>query len=187
MRHLVIAVFAAWTAGPGGAFAQAPSPTETPEALSRVYACAALLNAEERLACYDAAVGALRTAEDTGRFVSVDREQVQELERDAFGFSLPSLPRLFGGRDGDGEEEASDAAASLSVDEVEMVVGRISTRGDGRAVFTMENGQRWVLVQSERVRNLRPGDSVTVRRASLGSFFLAPTEGGGGYRVRREE
>jgi hypothetical protein len=162
-------------------------PDATPEALDRVYACAAIADSTERLACFDAAVGALRTADEAGNFVSVDREQVQELERDAFGFSLPSLPRLFGRGEENAANDQQEAGAGLSVEEVELVVSRISMRGDGRAVFTMENGQRWVQVQSERVRNLREGDTVTIRRASLGSFMLAPSDGGGGYRVRREE
>jgi hypothetical protein len=152
--------------------------------LGRVYACASIADPDARLACYDQAVGALRSAEEAGSFVSVDRIQVQELEREAFGFSLPSLPRLFGGRDGD---DPAEGAPAMNVDEVQMVVTRISVRGDGRAVFTMDNGQRWTQVQSERVRNLREGDSVTIRRASLGSFFMAPDDGGAGYRVRREE
>jgi len=187
MRHLLIAVFAAFAASVAPAAAQAPAPEATPEALSRVYACASLQDAAERLACYDTAVGALRSADEAGSFVSVDRDQVQELEREAFGFSLPSLPRLFGGGDREDADTADQETAALSVDEVQMVVARIGARGDGRVVFIMDNGQRWVQVQSERVRNLREGDSVTVRRASLGSFFLAPTDGGGGYRVRREE
>ncbi len=191
MRVLVITVFAAWSLSAGASLAQtsapAGAPDATPEALTQVYACAGIADGAARLACYDAAVGALRSADESGSFVSVDREQVQELERDAFGFSLPSLPRLFGRGDDEATNDDETAADAMGVDEVQMVVARISTRGDGRAVFVMENGQRWVLVQSERVRNLRAGDGVTVRRASLGSFYLTPDDGGGGYRVRREE
>lgn len=76
--------------------------------LDSVFACAETDDAEARLACYDAAVGSLREANASGELMTVTRSEVEAVERDAFGFNLPTLPRLrglFGGGD-----ESSDAA-----------------------------------------------------------------------------
>lgn len=64
--------------------------------LDEVYNCAAIDNSDDRLACYDAAVGRLQQAEASGDVRMVTRKDVEAVERDAFGFNLPTLPRLKG-------------------------------------------------------------------------------------------
>jgi hypothetical protein len=185
MRPLVIIVFAAAAIMAGDAEAQ-----PTPDPLGRVYACADITEEAQRLACFDAAVAALRAADDQGDFVSADRTQVEILEREAFGFSLPSLPRLFS-RDGGGAGTeraglAGDDPGAAGVDSITAAVADLATRPDGRLVFTLANGQVWAQVAPDRMGFVREGDEVTIRRASLGSFFLSPPTGRGA-RVRREE
>lgn len=168
------AIFAAAALGlAGAAFAQQP-PTPPP-VLDQVYACAAVAGESERLACYDAAVGRLRQAQNTGEFVAVDRVQAEEIGRDAFGFSLPSLPRLFGG---DGEEPLA---------EITLEIARIGRRSDGGRTFTMTNGQSWTQIDAAQSNSrARPGAQVIVRRAALGSYMMS-LGGGQALRVRRQE
>ncbi|MBN8608532.1 MAG: hypothetical protein J0L81_16575 [Caulobacterales bacterium] len=151
----------------------------TPEALDRVYACAAVNGEAERLACYDAAVGRLREAQTAGNIVAVDRAQAQEIERDAFGFSLPSLPRIFG--------RGGDEAAAVEVAEMRLEVASVASRRNMPSVFTMTNGQVWVQIDDENARNVRQGGTVTVRRASMGSFLMSVDAGGPAIRVRRQQ
>lgn len=162
----------------GTALAQTPPAAGTPEALSRVYGCANVADNQERLACYDSAVGRLAQEEREGRIVSVDREQVATIERESFGFSLPSLsgilPRV---RDEQREE----------VDNIQMQVERVARDAYGRARFEMTNGQTWTQSEIRSPSNVRAGDTVTVRRAAMGSFMLVSSRGGPAHRVRREE
>jgi hypothetical protein len=158
------------------AVAQTPAPA-TPEAVSAVFACAQVQSDEERLTCYDRAVGNMQRAQTEGDLVAVDREQIQTIQRESFGFSLPSVGRLlpdFGRRDGE------------SFDELEMRIVSVIERANGRYAFEMENGQTWVQVDAQRVYNVREGDVITVRRAALGSYMLSPSRGGAAHRVRRE-
>ena len=67
-----------------------PQPTE----ISDVYACKTLADSTERLECYDNAVGRLEAAEKSGEVVTVSKKEVEKVERDAFGFNIPSLPGL---------------------------------------------------------------------------------------------
>jgi hypothetical protein len=156
--------------------AQAQTPAPTPQALTDVYSCAQVQDDAQRLQCYDGAVGRLRQAETQGQVVAVDRAQAQEIERDSFGFHLPSLSRLLPNLEG-----GSDV-----IDNIEMTVARVRVSPTGYYTFEMENGQIWTQVEPENARNVRAGDTVTIRRAALGSFRLISSRGGSGHRVRRQ-
>ncbi|MEQ1617993.1 MAG: hypothetical protein ABL883_06575 [Terricaulis sp.] len=148
----------------------------TPEALSAAYRCAEISEDAARLACYDRAINRLQEAETQGQIVAVDRAQAATIERDAFGFHLPSLSALIPSfRDADGER----------TDNVEMQVERVVEHASGRHSFIMSNGQVWIQVESQSARNVRPGDSIRVRRGALGSFILSAGRGAS-HRVRRE-
>jgi hypothetical protein len=171
----------------GAAFAQQQQ-QPPPGVLDQVYACASISDEAQRLACYDGAVGRLRQAQDSGNLVAVDRQQAEELDRDAFGFSLPSLSRLFGG--------GSDAATPPSpgqqprferVDEMQLEIARVSMRRDGTVSITMTNGQVWSQIDNENPRMVRVGGTVTVRRATMGSYLMSIEAGGPALRVRRTQ
>jgi hypothetical protein len=186
MRLNTITAAFVWTAvaATTPALAQAPSAApQSPEVLQQVYACAEITEDAARLACFDRAVGGLRTAQSEGQFAAVDRAAVQQVEREAFGFSLPSLPRLAFPDFGSGQRNPDQG----SVEEMVMTIERVSTRGDGNAVFVMSNGQRWVQVTPERTNRVRPGGTVTIRRAMMGSFLMSVEAGGPAHRVRREQ
>lgn len=151
--------------------------TTTPAALERVYACTATATDAERLACYDSAVAALRGAQSSGEVVAIDRGNVERLQRDSFGFNLPSIGNLLP-QVGHGDNV---------VDRVEATVTRMSLSPSGRSTFYMEDGQVWTQVDPERVYNVRAGDTVTIRRAAMGSFMISSPRGGAGIRVRRSE
>lgn len=156
------------------AFAQTSAPT--PQAITDVYACAQIQDDAQRLQCYDGAVGRLRQAESQGQVVAVDRSQAAEIERDSFGFHLPSLSRLLPNLEG-GDRE---------IDNVQMTVASVSANPLGYHTFVMQNGQVWVQVEPDSARNVRAGDTVTIQRAALGSFRLISSRGGAGHRVRRQ-
>lgn len=146
--------------------------------LGEVFACADLPGEAARLQCYDAAVGRLRNAEAQGRVVAVDREQVATLERESFGFNLPSMSSLFGQR--------TPAADRERLDRIEMQVERVVALANGRHRFVMSNGQTWVQIEPRSASNVDPGDNIAIRRSALGSYMLSP-EHGAAHRVRRED
>jgi len=81
------------------AWAQSATP---PDELQAIYACKSITNAQDRLKCYDNSVGRFEEAEKSGEVVTVSKTAIEKVERDAFGFNLPSLPslgRIFGGSD----------------------------------------------------------------------------------------
>jgi len=157
--------------------AMAQERDRTPQVLDEVYACAEISGEAERLACYDGAVGRLRQATTEGNVVAVDRAAAQEIERDAFGFSLPSLPRIFG--------RGGNEAAAVQIPDMDLQIASVVRRRNGPATFTMSNGQVWEQIDDENARNAREGGAVTIRRAALGSFLMSVEAGGPAIRVRR--
>lgn len=156
----------------------------TPDVLNQLYACRDIADESQRLACYDGAVGRVRQAQDTGNLVAIDRGQAQEMDREAFGFSLPSLSRMFGG----GRSESQSAASTPRfepVDEIAMEVASVTHQRNGPSTFRMTNGQTWVQIDDEVARNVRQGGSVTIRRASFSSYLMSVAAGGPAIRVRR--
>jgi hypothetical protein len=133
---------------------------QSSDALNRVYACFGVAQDAERLACFETSVRGL-----------------QEAERDSFGFNIPGLGT---------PAPASSGEDAAGLKDLLMIVERVVERSSGVRAFVMTNGQTWVQTERQRAGEVRAGDTVTVRRAALGSFLLSPARGGAAHRVRRE-
>ena len=72
---------------------------ETPDELIAIYKCKSIEKPEIRLECYDNAVERFEKADNDGELVTVSKAKIQNVEREAFGFNIPSLSsinRIFG-------------------------------------------------------------------------------------------
>lgn len=77
------------------------------------------------------------------------------------------------------ERAESSQPASIS-----GTVASVARRPTNELVVTLESGQVWVQAESVTRVNLKPGDVVTIRKASLGSHLLV-TQNRASMRVRR--
>jgi hypothetical protein len=144
---------------------------------SDVYACKEIAADADRLACYDAAVGRLKAAEDAGEVKTFTRKEVEDVKRDSFGFAIPSLPKLaFGGKDESGKAKA---------DELKEVTFSIKSIGGkrGALIITLENGQVWHQIDDKSV-NPRDQKEARIYQASLGSYKMK-LDGGLAFRAKR--
>ncbi len=90
----------------------------------------------ERHAGFDAAVAAFETAETTGAVKTVEVAAIEKIERDSFGFSLPSLTDIFR------LEESGKQAMAAPVEEMELGIASITINTVTReAMIRLENGQ----------------------------------------------
>lgn len=161
------------------AVASAPAPSTLTDrragALEALSACRPLSDPAARLACYDAAAGRLDEAEKSGEIVVVDRRQAQEVRRQAFGFTLPSLA-LF--------EKAEGAE---KIDRVESTLAEVRRAADGKWILKLQDGAIWRQTDPEGpARTPRVGMKVSVRAASMGSYLVS-VDGQAGFRAKREE
>lgn len=159
---------------------QAPPATGPVAVMQHLYDCRAIADNVARLACYDAQVAAVQTAEQAREVRIVDREQMREARRGLFGFSLSNL-RLFGG----GNDDDDNSQRTEEVTEIVANVASARWTRDGGLAFSLDNGQHWRQTDSRYSGTVSPGQSVRIRRAALGSF-MASIEGRPAMRVRRE-
>ena len=157
-----------------GAQAQEPKPIST----QAIYACAEIADDMERLACYDDSVGRLEAAEAAGEVTTISKAEVEEIERDSFGFSLPSIARNVIPRLGNGDQEA--------LEEVEVAVTSVRRLAYKNLLVTLENGQVWEQTDSQRVNysKKRGVESAVIKKASLGSYKMK-LDGGRAFRAKR--
>lgn len=159
--------------------------------LEPIYVCAAKADPTERLACFDAAVATIRAKEAKSEIVTFDKQRVEKVRREAFGFSLPSLPKLgfpaFGGPPKADGKDQSNTALVEEIEEQSFVV--VGTRElGGRLVLTLENGQVWRLNDPDELNApKRLPFKIQIRKATMGSFILTIEGRNKGYRVRRVE
>lgn len=149
--------------------------------LDALKACQAQSDAAARLACYDAAVGAIVTAEEQGDLRVVDREMVRETRRSLFGFSLPDFG-IFGGDDegNEGQKEEFDTLAT-TVTSVRYLTPRsfVFRIAEGDALWQVEDAPRRLLTVEE-------GDAVEIEKGALSSYFIR-FNGASGVKGRRIE
>jgi hypothetical protein len=179
-----------------------------PSALQGMYACSTIEDDAERLACFDGAVSKIKSAEASGEIVAVNSQQIQNLEREAFGFDLPSLPKLriptlsrltgLAGSDGtprpsaldDGSEAGGEVLATRDNGEITKIgfdIDRYRKKANGRYKFYLANGQSWEQVDDARVWIPRSAPKLVaeIRRAAMGSYLLRINGEGRAIRVRR--
>ena len=169
MRVVLMSLCLIAFALPAAAQTQGPA---TPGVLDQVYACANITDEAQRLACYDGAVGRLREAQNTGNLVAVDRQQAEQVEREAFGFSLPSLPRLFRRGEDSGSDGQTQAPAIAEVDRVTLEIVRVTENQVGTTRYHMNDGSVWERTGGGNNRAARAGARVEIRRGAVGSYMM---------------
>ncbi|MEP6343432.1 MAG: hypothetical protein ABJ275_08965 [Maricaulaceae bacterium] len=160
--------------------------------LDGLFACADIESDNERWRCYDTQVPLLREKEQRQEIVTIDSEKVKEIERDAFGFSLPKLNILRSNKkDKDDKKDQKAEKIEKEVNNREQVfdISSIDRRRSGLKI-TMDNGQVWEQVNgstgsvSKRTRQAR------IKPATFGSYLMTLLDENGkttrrGIRVRR--
>jgi hypothetical protein len=69
---------------------------------------------------------------------------------------------------------------------IQAHIAKIINTRYGRDFVVLDNGQTWTYTDSEEDARLVPGDQVTIKRASLGSFLMR-TPSKNAYHVRRTQ
>jgi hypothetical protein len=156
------------------------SPARAAEPLENLYSCSAIVADAARLACYDAAIGRLKSAEQSGDVTVVDAAKVKDLQRESFGFALPSLPKLLLPHFGGGK--------NADLKDLSAQVDHVTLTGDGKAIVFLDNKQIWRQIDDVNPSWIKPGRPVILKRGALGSFFLTAQHGSvASVRVHRDE
>lgn len=136
--------------------------------------CRAIAANTERLACFDRLAERIALARKSGELLVLDRTQVVERKRRAFGLANPS-GNVFGGG-------AEDKATEVT--EVETTIQAASkTANPGRWNLQLANGMVWQSVDSLPFPP-QVGASIRLKAALLGGY-RASLNGGRTFLVKR--
>jgi hypothetical protein len=170
---IVLAAGAAALALAGSASA-ADGPKGRAAQLQAVVDCRQQADPAQRLACYDAATASLDAAEKSGDVVVVDRQQVREARRAAFGFNF-AMPS-FMTRD----------AAPEELDRITATVESARMDATGKWVIKLADGAVWRQIDTKSIfKDPQRGSTVEIRTAAMGSYFMK-VDGQRQIRVRRD-
>jgi hypothetical protein len=170
MRLALTAILCSW-----GAPAYAIQ-AEQAAALQPVIACQSINVVADRVRCYDQAVQRLAERSSSGSIIIVSREEVQQARRSAFGLTLPKLP--FFNNAVSREEEPQEISAS---------VRSARSLGNGLWQLDLNNAGVWQTTEAlTSARTPKQGQTIQIRKGSLGSYFIRMTDGRNvkGLRVR---
>ena len=175
-RHacLIIAIF--------GCIPFQSTAEELKSPLSAIYACSSILDDAQRLACFDKNVPVLQVKESKKEFIAIDSEQAKTIERESFGFSLPSLPKF-------GLINSKDDKSKSSVQTFNVKTLSKTRRG---ITLTTENNQVWQQSSGDSGYIPKNISSVTIKPGAFGTFFAMLKNDKGqksskGIRVKRIE
>lgn len=165
-----------------------PAISENISPLETLYQCSEIEDDSARLTCYDTAVGRTREAEQSGEFKTITRKEAEDVQKDAFGFSMPSLPKFSLPSFGSDKDDSIKKDESGQIEEVSLPIKSISEGGYGKLLIVFENGQVWRQSDSTpvKVSRKRPPTSAIIKRAALGSYLIK-LDTGERFKARREE
>lgn len=164
MKRIVIFAAAFGTACVSNFALAASPPTALPEQVAALRTCRAIIDTVNRAACYDGATDALLVAAQKRQIVFVDSKEIKATRRGLFGFSLPKLPFLDNSVSSGETEDARTLIAKVS---------GVSSAGYGKVRVRLEDGALWETVESSTdLEDLKIADTITLRKGSLGAYFL---------------
>jgi len=117
----------------------------------------------QRLACYDAAAGALVQATNSGAVAVVDENEVKKVRHSLFGFSLPKIPFFSG-----------DTTANEAQDKIDSTITKVTALNNGYYQLVIaDNNAVWVTTDdSVSFYPPKPGQKIEIIRGALGNYFL---------------
>jgi hypothetical protein len=142
------------------------------DVLQKLIDCRSIPSDAERLACYETQTAKIDDAEAKRDLVIIDRDQATKARKDGFG--LPARPLIVG----------TPPALGEGVSDVTAKIRSAKLLDSKRWLFVLEDGARWYQAELKTLRDPKPGQSVRIRKASLGGF-LANIDGQPATRVRR--
>lgn len=140
----------------------------TRDVLTEITKCADIVDAAERLKCFDAAVPRAKSA------LAVPAQEAPKRSiLDWFGFGRPqksaTKPEDFG-------KPAPSAAPEEGLTEITAAVIEFARTPRGKSVFILDNGQVWRQLDGDSVEVFDPAPGttmkVTIEQGALGSYNL---------------
>jgi hypothetical protein len=136
--------------------------------------CTGIASDAERLACYDKAFGrgVAPTSTSAGVPATVAPGPIATAAPVATVDPAEKAVREFGLSEVDKRSLEENKTAAPAPESISATIKSVSRKPTGEQIFMLDNGQVWVESESNTPARVKPGDVVTVRKGSLGSYML---------------
>ena len=144
--------------------------------IGKLETCTSITDDAERLACFDREVGALVGATSQGEVKVVETEEISEVRKKLYGYSIPDVG-IFASETKDEKEEARRLVSTITK------VRQVSSK---EWHFWIEEGNAKWRIKSTSVRFRAPkvGDEVEFKPATMGTYWIR-VDGRKGVRGNR--
>lgn len=175
----------------------APPALTAEEALTK---CRQIEEITERVVCYDIIVDSHvpmdssdsaeistppESAESNGvPMDSSDSVETSTPSESAESNAIPDAQSLFGRNDAEGKRIVETSLAIKQISQIEAIVTYVRKSANKKLTVTLDNGQIWRQLDNQPMP-LKSGETVIVRKASLGSFLMEKRSGSRSIRVKR--
>jgi len=143
-------------------------------------ACTAMTDEAARLSCFDGAAGALKPPVVVAEPPAAEPVATSEPEPEPEPEPAPPPPpepaeapadplALFGMNP---ELASQQETAQAELKEIKAVAVEVTKRTRGEHVVTLDNGQVWTEKEAESYFRVKVGDTVTIKRISMGGFRM---------------
>jgi hypothetical protein len=171
--------------------------------IEAVLACMKIDDDDARLACYDVQLGRVPGAAQAGgpRTPAGSAAATAVVETGtapvaAAGATVAAPAAQVGAAPARPEDDfgltaeqrdarATEAESVDKTDHITAIVRTAKMTASGRLLVTLDNGQQWVQVEPSSRQYFFEGDTITIRKASLGSFLASGPRSGTGIRIKR--
>jgi len=140
--------------------------------------CRQIVDIALRVACYDDYVDTRLPMK------SSDSAETSEPPELAESTTTPDAESLFGANDAEAKRIVEMSLAIEQIDNIIMTVTDVQESATRRLTVTLESGQVWQQLDDKRL-HIKTGETVTIRKASLGSFLMEKNSGSRAIRVKR--
>jgi hypothetical protein len=168
--------------------------TSAASVLAKMRVCAAEKEDSRRLACFDEQMTRAPSVNNAPAGASTSNGQAGHGVANARAVATPSTVPALSPQDGFGmtpelqrKLQSPEQRKQVTKEQLETLSGRVVTlshRQQGETVITLDNGQIWQQMESDSPLTLTVGQTITIRRGALGSFYLT-TPLGFALRVKR--
>lgn len=148
---------------PAGAAPKIKTTSSSP-LVTAIDRCRQIADPTQRLACYDSAANALVSATSSGAISIVDRNEVRQVRRSLFGFSLPKVPFFSG-----------DTTTNEAQEKLDSTITSVHQLNNGHyEIVIADNHAVWETTESGGISWDPPhvGQKIEILRGALGNYFL---------------
>jgi hypothetical protein len=98
--------------------------------------------------------------------------------------AVPDAQSLFGTADAEAKRLVETSMDIEQISEIEAIVMDVREAANKKLIVTLENGQIWRQLDYQALR-LKSGETVIIRKATLGSYLMEKLSGSRSIRVKR--